>query len=130
MEVIGVITEQLATLIGLDYSMIDDPHIYIGQSNEIHMNHEHPDTYFLYRELIYEIVEDPDYARLDNDGSIEYIKLFKRDDNGDYVKVAVRISNRGQYFARSLYIVKGDRVQRFIKKGLLHPLKTIDNNIF
>lgn len=45
----------------------------------------------------------------------------------EHVKVAVRVSNNGLYFARSLYVLNEKRVENFIQKGTLKPIKNIDN---
>ena len=39
--------------------------------------------------------------------------------NGEYVKVAVRLSGGGSLYARSLYVLNPNRVQNFIAKGTL-----------
>ena len=45
------------------------------------------------------------------------MKEFKIDD--EFVKVAVRLSGGGALYARSLYILKPNRVKNFIAKGTL-----------
>ena len=48
--------------------------------------------------------------------------------NGEFVKVAVRLSGGGALYARSLYVLNHNRVKNFIQKGTLkkfdkiHPL--------
>ena len=54
------------------------------------------------------------------DGSIEYVKQFVIDNK--YVKVAVRVTTNGTYYARSLYVLNSNRVNNFIKKGSLHKI--------
>ena len=39
--------------------------------------------------------------------------------NGDYVKVAVRVSAGNKYYARSLYVLNPNRVKNFIARGTL-----------
>ena len=39
--------------------------------------------------------------------------------NNEYVKVAVRISSSGIFYARSLYVLNSNRVKNFINKGTL-----------
>ena len=51
------------------------------------------------------------------DGSIEYVKDFQI--NGEFVKVAVRLSGGGTLYARSLYVLNHNRVINFIQKGTL-----------
>jgi len=48
------------------------------------------------------IINTPDYIGINpGDSSIEYIKDFTIDN--EYVKVAVRVSQSGKYFTRSLF---------------------------
>ena len=49
----------------------------------------------------------------------EFIDQYMVKANGEYVKVAVRLSGGGTLFARSLYVLNPNRVQNFIKKGTL-----------
>lgn len=56
------------------------------------------------------------------DDSIEFTKEFCV--NGEYVKVAVRVSTRNVYYARSMYVLNPNRVKNFIAKG---TLKKLDN---
>lgn len=39
--------------------------------------------------------------------------------NNEYVKVTVRISFSGIFYARSLYVLNSNRVKNFINKGTL-----------
>ena len=39
--------------------------------------------------------------------------------NNEYVKVAVRISSSGIFYARYLYVLNSNRVKNFINKGTL-----------
>lgn len=72
----------------------------------------------LYGEYIPLILAAPDYVALNaKDGSIEYVKEVQV--NSVYVKVAVRVSARGQLFARSVYRLNTNRVLNFIEKGTL-----------
>ena len=52
-----------------------------------------------------------------HEGSIEYIKEVS-----EYVKVAVRVSSDGDYFARTLYTINPDKVEKMVAKGNLLPL--------
>ena len=72
----------------------------------------------LYGEYIPLILSAPDYVALNaKDSSIEYVKEVQV--NSIYVKVAVRVSARGQLFARSIYRLNTNRVLNFIEKGTL-----------
>ena len=57
------------------------------------------------------------------DGSIEYIKEYRIDD--EYVKVAVRVSDNDKYFARSIYVLNKTSVKSFIAKGTLKKLRQL-----
>lgn len=92
--------------------------ILLGSGNISHMMHRHPGDYAKYGQYIPTILANPDYVGQNpSDGSIEYVKDFQV--NGEYVKVAVRLSGGGTLFARSLYVLNPNRVQNFIKKGTL-----------
>ena len=82
------------------------------------MQTSHPGDFAKYGSKLKNILAQPDYVGQNpSDGSIEYVKEFLID--GEFVKVAVRLSHSGRYFARSLYILNNKRVQNFISKGTL-----------
>lgn len=82
------------------------------------MKTSHPRDYSKYGEYITDILEKPDYIGMNKkDGSTEYVKEFKID--GECIKVAVRVSSKGAYYARSLYALNKKRVMNFIKKHTL-----------
>ena len=85
------------------------------------MVNRHPYDFQKYSQYIAMILDSPDYAGINpKDHSIEYVKEFKI--NGEFVKVAVRVSTNGKYFVRSLYALNSNRVKNFIDKGTLKPL--------
>lgn len=95
--------------------------IYLGETNIDHMKRRHPADYAKYGQHVRLILSDPDYVGVNpKDNSIEYVKEFQL--NGEYVKVAVRVSVSGNYFVRSLYVLNTNRVNNFISKGSLKPL--------
>ena len=113
---IGVLSERVVSLLGL--SLPPGQPIYLGQSNIAHMLSRHPADFALYGEYIPLILAAPDYVALNaKDGSIEYVKEVQV--NSVFVKVAVRVSARGQLFARSVYRLNTNRVLNFIEKGTL-----------
>lgn len=66
--------------------------IILGDTNIDHMKRQHPEDYEKYGQDISEIVENPTYvAQNPNQGSIEYIKEYKIDN--EFVLVAVRVTN-------------------------------------
>jgi len=106
----------------LNIDIPEDRNIYIGETNIIHMKNDHPDDYEKYGQHISEILEFPDYVKTnDSNGSIEYVKEFKIDN--EYVKVAVRLSNGNKLFARTLYVLKTSRTNNFINSGKLFPVE-------
>lgn len=118
---VGYITPQIERILGL--SSIQDRNIYIGSSNIQHMISSHPNDYQKYGNKISDILNCPDYIGMNpKDNSIEYVKEYKIDN--EYVKVAVRISNSGKYYARSLYTLNTNRVNNFIAAGTLKKLST------
>lgn len=121
-KVIAHISSKVIQKLDLDCK-IDEP-IYIGDSNIKHMKEKHPIDYEQYHDYIGEILNTPDYVALNKkNNSLEYVKELKFDDN--FVKVTVRVSRSGRYFARSMYVLNTRRVLNFIANG---TLKKIDKN--
>ena len=113
---VGVLCQRVIDLLGL--TMKEGQSILLGESNIAHMVSNHPADYALYGEYIPLILSMPDYVALNAmDSSIEYVKEVRV--NSIYVKVAVRVSARGQLFARSVYRLNTNRVLNFIEKGTL-----------
>ena len=113
---IGAISPHIAATLGLPG--IGNAPVYLGDSNVTHMQARHPAAYAKYASEIPNIISSPDYVGVNQkDGSIEYVKDFVV--NGEFVKVAVRVSSSGKHFARSLYILNSNRVNNFIAKGTL-----------
>lgn len=113
---VGKLSQHVIELLGLTLS--EGRSILLGESNIAHMVSRHPEDYALYGEYIPLILSMPDYVALNTkDESIEYVKEVQMDDV--YVKVAVRVSARGQLFARSVYRLNTNRAKNFIEKGTL-----------
>ena len=113
---VGKLSQRVIELLGLTLS--EGRSILLGESNIAHMVRRHPEDYALYGEYIPLILSMPDYVALNTkDESIEYVKEVQMDDV--YVKVAVRVSARGQLFARSVYRLNTNRAKNFIEKGTL-----------
>lgn len=113
---VGILCQRVIELLGL--SMTEGQSILLGESNVAHMVSRHPADFSLYGEYIPLILAAPDYVALNaKDGSIEYVKEVQV--NSVFVKVAVRVSARGQLFARSVYRLNTNRVLNFIEKGTL-----------
>lgn len=113
---VGKLSQRVIELLGLTLS--EGRSILLGESNIAHMVSRHPEDYALYGEYIPLILSMPDYVALNTkDESIEYVKEVQMDDI--YVKVAVRVSARGQLFARSVYRLNTNQAKNFIEKGTL-----------
>lgn len=113
-----VSTFQAKVVAALGLSVSPGTPIYLGESNIAHMQAKHPADYAKYGNYISTILNSPDYIRTNSkDGSVEYVKEFQI--NGEFVKVAVRVTGAGTWFVRSLYILNHNRVQNFINKGTL-----------
>ena len=116
---IGRVSAGVISLLGVSLQ-IDQP-IYLGPSNIAHMQSRHPEDYSKYGQYIPQIIATPDYVGINPaDSSIEYVKEFEI--NGEFVKVAVRLSSSGVLYARSLYVLNPNRVQNFIRKGTLKKI--------
>ena len=105
---VGVLCQRVIDLLGL--SMTEGQSILLGESNIAHMVSRHPADFALYGEYIPLILAEPDYVAL-NAKDVQVNSVF--------VKVAVRVSARGQLFARSVYRLNTNRVLNFIEKGTL-----------
>lgn len=115
-QVVGKVSARVISLLGSPLQ-VDQP-IYLGSSNIAHMQSRHPADYAKYGQYIPQILAAPDYVGTNPaDGSIEYVKDVLI--NGDFVKVAVRLSSSGVLYARSLYVLNPNRAQNFIRKGTL-----------
>lgn len=113
---VGKLSARVCSLLGSSLP-VGQP-IYLGPSNIAHMQSRHPADYAKYGQYIPAILAQPDYVGENpKDGSIEYVKDFQI--NGEYVKVAVRLSGGGALYARSLYVLNPNRVHSFIQKGTL-----------
>ena len=123
-RIVGTISAQVIALLGLNIP--DNTPIFLGDSNVEHMQSRHLKDFEKYGCHISDILKSPDYvARNPKDQSIEYVKEYKIDE--EYVKVAVRISNSGTFYARSLYVLNSGRVNRFIRRGTLLPVSKKDS---
>jgi len=117
MTQIGKIDQRVINLFGLN--IIAGTPIYLSDSNIEHMIKSHPQDFEYYGMDMENILKYPDFVGINpGDGSIEYVKLYPVQ-NKEYIKVAVRVSAAGNYFARSLYSRSVVKMERFIKKGYL-----------
>lgn len=113
-EKLGVIGEIIVNSFNLSIS--PDTPIYIGLSNRIHMENAHREIYLEYQSCMREIIASPDYVGVNpHDDSLEYYKKY-----GEItinIKLAVRPSGKGVYFAKTLYEINEHSLNSYISKG-------------
>ena len=67
-----------------------------------------------------DIIKNPTYlARNQKKKSIEFIKEYKTQSD-DHVLIAVRVSNNGVHFARTMYIMADEKVEKYLKHNYFH----------
>lgn len=111
---IGKVNKKVIELLGLDYE--EELPIILGDSNIAHMKRQHLEDYEKYGQDIKEIISDPTYvAKNPKQGSIEYIKEYKI--NNEFVLVAVRISNKGTMFAKTLFTMTERKKNIYLQNG-------------
>ena len=111
---IGKLSKKVIDLLGLSYK--EQQPIILGDANIIHMQRQHPSDYIKYGKDIKNIINKPTYvARNPKQGSIEYIKEYKVDN--EFVLVAVRISNKGTLFAKTLFKMTEKKIKIYLKNG-------------
>lgn len=92
--------------------------IYVGESNLQHMCRRHPKIFKKYGNRLSRVITEADWVALSNDGSIEFVKMF-----GQHIKVAVRVSTGGDFYARTLFHVEPNLANNKIKHGYWKPVK-------
>ena len=124
---VGTFSSKVLSLFPSLPIVVDTP-IYLSNTNITHMQQAHPEAYQKYGADIETILAYPDYIGINKkDSSVEFVREYQIDH--EFVKVAVRVSTNGVYYARSLYILNNNRVQNFIKKGTLVKLTTPEKQI-
>jgi len=116
---IGEISEDVVRILSLPIQA--GTPIYLGKSNLVHMQNSHPRDFRKYGSRLARIISEPDYIGIRRDGTIEYIKAY-----GMHIKVAVRVSLVGEYFARTLYHVDANAAKRLISSKAWVSAKVID----
>ena len=72
-----------------------------------------------YGASIEDIIKNPTYlARNEKKKSVEFIKEYKVDN--EFVLVAVRISGKNTYFARTMYVMADGKVKKYFKYGYFY----------
>ena len=111
---VGKLNKKVIKLLYLEYK--NELPIILGDANIEHMKRQHPDDYEKYGKDIENIIKNPTYiAKNPNKGSIEYIKEYKI--NNDYILLAVRISNKGTLFAKTLFKMTERKKNIYLSKG-------------
>ncbi len=109
---IGKITKDIISLLNLPEK--GEKPIFIGNGNIEHIKNTHPKDFEKYGDNIENIIANPTYlARNEKKNSIEFIKAYKVDE--DFVLVAVRVSNRGVHFVRTMYVMAREKVEKYFK---------------
>lgn len=111
---IGKVTKKVIDLLNLEYK--ENMPIFLGDSNVEHMKRQHLEDYKKYGKDIKNIIMNPTYVALNpRQCSIEYIKEYKIDN--ELVLVAVRISNRGTMFVKTLFTMTERKKNIYLNKG-------------
>ena len=124
-EIIGKLTKRVIDTFKLTLS--ENQPILCGESNRKHMQEEHPEDYNTYGDKIEEIISNPDFIAKHpkkKNSSIEYVKIYKNEGN-EYVLVAIRASGNGTLFARTLFVMDPEKVDKYNEKSALIPYKWI-----
>ena len=109
---IGKVSKKVIELLELEYK--EEQPIFIGEANINHMKEEHPQDFEKYGANIKDILANPTYlARNEKKKSIEFIKEYNIDN--EFVLVAVRVSNNNVHFARTMYIMADEKVEKYFK---------------
>lgn len=118
---IGVFTKEIINLLNLK-GIAENTPIYIGEQNELHIQQRHPVEYDVYFKDIEQILAKPDYiGENPNDNSIVYVKLYEV--HGEYIRVGVKVTPSGKFFAKTLHLLSTYNAERYIEKGTLISTK-------
>lgn len=110
---VGIIDERTIKLLGLSIS--PGTPILLGESNIAHMKESHPEAYQKYFSSLESILSEPDYVNLNpKDGSIKYIKTIE-----DHVVIGVRVSTKGNAFARTIFTIEEWKFKQYADGGYL-----------
>lgn len=121
--IVGYVNDKVIKTFNLNYPQ--NKPIFCGESNKTHMKTEHPDAYELYGDKIEEILKNPDFISKHpkkKNSAIEYIKVF-HNENDEYVLVAVRATGNNTLFARTLFIMDPEKVDRYTACNALKSYK-------
>ena len=114
---IGKISKKVLKILNLKYE--EEQPIFIGEANIKHMKEEHSNDFEKYGSNIEDIIKNPTYlARNEKKKSIEFIKKYKIDN--EYVLIAVRVSNNNVHFARTMYVMADEKVEKYFKHNYFY----------
>lgn len=117
---IGTLSKKVIDLINLD---LEEQVILIGDQNIEHMKNQHPEDFEKYGDKISEIISSPTYVcKHPKKPSIEFVKFFKLDNK--HVLVAVRATGKGILFARTLFVMSDEKVEKYKSKNAFKKFKT------
>lgn len=124
MKPIAHISQKVIDILGLDIS--PNTPVFIGKTNLEHIKKRHLYEYEKYLPDLELIINFPDYVGLSpKDNSILFVKLYKID--GEYIRVAVRITSGGKCYAKTLHLLSTCNAERYIQKGTLKKLDMIQD---
>ena len=102
----------------VEFFNLKDNKVYIGEQNILHMKNKHYSDYEIYYEHLYEIINSPDYiGKNPRDNSLELVKEFFCEETKTYVKIGIRISQKGTLFVRTLYTLNSSKFEFQVSKG-------------
>lgn len=117
-EIIGAIDDIVISILNL--SIDPNTPIYISETNIEHMKKAHPEDYEKYGKDIGKIIANPDYvAKHPKNDSVQYIKVYYDENRESKILVAIRSSRKGIMYARSLFTMSEEKVDRYQKNGYL-----------
>ena len=110
---VGIIDQKTINLLRLD--IIPNTPILLGDSNVAHMKESHPKAFERYFSQLEDILLTPDYVNLNpKDSSIKYIKTLD-----EHIVVGVRVSTKGNAFARTLFTIEEWKFKKYADSGYL-----------
>jgi hypothetical protein len=119
MRKVGEFTDKIIAGLGLEIP--EGTPIFIGESNEKHIQSRHPYEYERYYDRIPEILAEPDYLGINpKDKSVQFVKVFCV--GSEYIRVAVKITRSAKCFVKTLHLLSTCNAERYIRKGTLKKL--------
>lgn len=118
---VGHLDQQVVDTFNLSFEVGQE--IYCGENNIQHMKKQHPDDFKKYYCELENIIKNPDFIARHprkKNAAIEYIKVFENND-GEHVLVAVRATGKNQLFARTLFVMDQEKVDKYTQNGAFIP---------